>query len=377
MGGIAHELDELLGSVDAGLILAVKDTEAPDAAAQFSGAAIGRGEVHVNDLLAGDGLALAGVGRVRIELLGAVPAEGHLQNALIELGDLIAASQGSVIINALGIAQLGEGLDVLRIVPSISGVVGVGVCTAIEVVHQRTGALVAALACAEYSSHGLAVVGVKGINGLEEVLGRPGVGGQIHVLVSAGFFKSVQVDGHTVGGHAHGVLVHLAGGVDAGGEGGFNQLALVGVVQHVGQIHHVAVGAPVGDQTLRPFQNQVRRFAGREGGVDLVIAIGISQVLNLNRNIGFSGEGIGQFLDLGLVTPSANGVHPQADLGGAGRVGRRLRIGGLVLIGGGAGGGIGGRGGRVVLVAAGNKSNGHDHCQYECKYFLQFHVDPP
>ena len=374
VSGVAHELDELLGSINTALILAVKDAEAPDAAAELSGAAVRRGEVHVNNLLPGDGLAFASAGRVGIDLLGAVPAEGHLQHALVELGDLVAAGQRSVVVDALSVTQLGEGLDVLGIVPGVSSVVGIGVGAAIEVVDEGAGALVTALACAVHSGHSLAEVAVESVNGLEEVLSGPGAGGQIDVLIGTSRLEGVQVDGHAVGGHAHGILIHLALSVDAGGQSGLDQLALVGIVQHVGKVHHVAVGAPVGNQTLRPFQNQVGRVAGGEGGVDLVIAVGIGQIVHLDGNAGLGSEGVSQCLDVGLFAPAAYGVDPQGDLTGPGGLGGS-GVGSLVVLSGfGAGSGIGIAGGRVVLVAsAGNQSHGHDHGKQQCKQLLDFH----
>ena len=60
------------------------------------------------------------------------------------------------------------------------------------------------------------VVAVQGLNGLDEVVGGPGVGVQVQVLVSAGLLEGVQVDGHAVGGHDQGVLVDGAVGVGAG-----------------------------------------------------------------------------------------------------------------------------------------------------------------
>ena len=84
------------------LVAVIKDAEAPDAAAQLRVAAFG-GESHGEDLVAADGLA-CGSG-VSVQLLCNVPAESHLQGAVAEQGDLLAAVDGGIEVDALCIVQ--------------------------------------------------------------------------------------------------------------------------------------------------------------------------------------------------------------------------------------------------------------------------------
>ena len=65
----------------------------------------------------------AGVVVVAVQLLGNVPAECHLQGAVAEEGDLFAAVDGSVKVDAVGVVQSLDGLDVLS---GVCGVLGVG-----------------------------------------------------------------------------------------------------------------------------------------------------------------------------------------------------------------------------------------------------------
>ena len=339
MGRVAHELDELLGGVDAGLVAVIEDTEAPDAAAQLRLAVL-RGEAHEHDVVAGDGLLSAGASAVGVQLLGDVPAEGHLQDALIESGDLLAAVQRGVKGDALHALQLLQSLDVVGVVPQVLGVLGVGEGTAVEVVDEGAGALVAALASAEDSAHGAVELAGQSLNGLDEVLGGPGVVLQIHILESAGLLKGVLVDGHAVSGHNQRILIHSAVGVGAGLHDTLVDavdLGQVGLVKHVLQVHHVAVGAPVGDQALGTLHNQVGGALGGDGGVHAVVAGGVVQILHLDGHAGLGGEGVGQLLDLVLILPVADGVGPQGDLrraGGGGVTGSGLAAaGGLAASG--------------------------------------------
>ena len=217
----------------------------------------------------------------------------------------------------------------------------VGEGAAIQVVNQSAGALVTALAGAEHGGHGVAVVGVQSRNSIEEVLGGPGVGVQVHILQGAGLLKGVLVDGHAVSGHDQGILVDSALAGHAGGQSGGIDLGLVGVVQQVGQVHHVALGAPVGNQTLGTFHDQVGSLAGGDGGVDLVVAVSVGQVFHGDLDAGLGLESVGQFLDGVLIAPAADGVGPEGDAGGV-RSGflsiSALSGSGLFLLGTAAGG---------------------------------------
>ncbi len=234
----------------------------------------------------------------------------------------------------------------------------IGEGAAVQVVDEDTGALVAALALAEDSAHGGAVLGIQGIHSLQEVVGGPGTGLQVQVLVSASFLKGVQVHRHAVGGHNQGILVDSAVRSGAGGQNGFLDLLLVGVVQHILEVHHVAVGAPVGNQTLRAFHNQVGGVAAGDGSVHLVVAIGVGQVLNLDCDAGLGGEGVGELLNLGLLAPVADGIGPQGD--GAAVSGGGVRSGGRggVIRGGRRRRGVGGR---AAGCHAGHHKDGHKH----------------
>ena len=118
MLGISHVVDEGLGRLDAGGIAVIEDTKAPYTALKGRFAALGR-ESHKSDLLAGDRLFCAGTGCVGIELLRNIPAESHLQHALIELGDFVAACQRSVESDTLHTLELFKSLDIQGIVPGI------------------------------------------------------------------------------------------------------------------------------------------------------------------------------------------------------------------------------------------------------------------
>ena len=63
---------------------------------------------------------------VAVELLSDVPAESHLQGAVAEQSDLVAAGDGSVEVDAVGVVQGLDGLDVLGRVCSVLGVSVVG-----------------------------------------------------------------------------------------------------------------------------------------------------------------------------------------------------------------------------------------------------------
>ena len=244
--------------------------------------------------------------------------------------------------------------------------VGSGEGAAVEVVDESTGALVAALADAVDSADGVAVLVIERLNGLEELLGGPGVGVLVDVLVGAGLDKGGVVDRHAVGGHDDGVLVGLAVFGEARGESGGVDLGLVGIIEHVADVDHVAVGAPVGDETLGAFHDQVGSLLGGDGGVDLVVAVGVGQELDLDLDAGLGGEGVGQSLDDFFVAPVADGVGPKGDLGRLGGSG----FGGSGLGGSSLGGLLGG--GRSGLLSAGGQREDHHEREEQCKNLLHF-----
>ena len=189
----------------------------------------------------------------------------------------------------------------------------VGIGAAADVGDQSTGALVAALAAAVDAANVLVTGIIDGLNSLEEVFhGVPGVGLLVQVLQSTGFLEDIPVDGHAVGDHANGHLVNFAVGAGAGA-----QDTGVGVFGNdVGQVDHQTLGAPVGDQTLGAFHDDVGSLAAFDGGVDLIVAVGVVQVFNLDLDFGVrSVEIIQQSGDGCFVNPLADGVGPQGDLG--------------------------------------------------------------
>ena len=202
----------------------------------------------------------------------------------------------------------------------------VGEGAAVHVVNQGAGTLVAALALAVDSGYGVLLCGVQSLNRLNEAIGGPGVVIQVQILVGASRLESVQINAHAVGGDKHGVLINLAVGAGAGGQRGGVDLSAVGIINHVGQIHHIALGAPVGHQALGTFHNQVGGLLRGNGGIHLVVAVGVGQPLQIDLDAGGRGKLIHQGLDVGLLRPAAHGINPSGDLcggargrGGAGR----------------------------------------------------------
>ena len=147
--------------------------------------------------------------------------------------------------------------------------------SAVQVVDQRTGSLVAALALAEDCAHGGVEVRVQGVHGLNKVLGSPGAGGQIQILVGSGFLEGVQVHSHAVGGDDQRIFVNFSVGVRAGSHGRGVDFTFVGVVKHIAQVHQIALVTPVGHKTLGTFHDQVGGAFGGDGGVDFVVSVRI------------------------------------------------------------------------------------------------------
>ena len=205
----------------------------------------------------------------------------------------------------------------------------IGEGAAVHVVDDGAGALVAALAAAVDGCNILITAIVQCVNGLEEAVGAPGVLISINVLVCAHFLDLGHVHGHAVCGHAQGVLVVVTGVVLAGGLHRLVDVLLGVVGPQVVQRSHNALGAPVGDQTLGTFHDQVGCAAALDGGVDLVIAVGVVQILHGDLDVGVLGIEAGDQLLHGLIlAPAADGVGPQLDAcTGAGGAGSGSRAG--------------------------------------------------
>ena len=311
VGVCCDEVDEGLGCFDLGLVAVVKDAEAPDTAAQLRVTALG-GKGHGEDLVAAVGQT--GVVVVGVQLLCDVPAECHLQRAVAEQGDLLAAVDGSIKVDALCIVQSLDGLDVFGGVSSVLGVGCIGEGAAVHVVDDGAGALVAALAAAINGCDVLVTAIVQCVNGLQEAVGAPGVLVGINILVCAHFLDLGHVDGHAVCGHAQGILVVVTGLVLAGGLDRCVDILLGIVGPQIVQGSHDALLAPVCDQTLRAFHDQVGCAAALDGGVDLVVAVGVVQILDGDLDIRILCVEAGdQLLHSLILAPAADGVCPQLD----------------------------------------------------------------
>ena len=192
---------------------------------------------------------------------------------------------------------------------------GIGEGAAVHIVDDRAGALVAALAAAVDGCNILITAIVQCVNGLEEAIGAPGVLISINVLVCAHFLDLGHVHGHAVCGHAQGILIVVTGIVPAGGLNGSVDVLLGIVGPQVVQGSHNALLAPVGNQTFGTFHDQVGCAAALDGGVDLVITIGVIQVLNGDLDVGiFCVEAGDQLLHSLVLAPAADGVCPQLDV---------------------------------------------------------------
>ena len=194
--------------------------------------------------------------------------------------------------------------------------VSVGELAGVQVGHQRAGALVAALAAAVDHGSGLIARFIQGVQSLQEVFGGPGVGGFVDVLERARGFKVVVVDDHAVGGHAQGIFVIDAFAVFAGrfhgGAGGDD--VILGVRPQIGDVQHLASGAPVGNQAFGAFHHDVGGGLGFDGGGHLVVAGGVVQILHLHLDFGMHGVEVGDDAVHGFfIAPAADGVGPQGD----------------------------------------------------------------
>ena len=174
-------------------------------------------------------------------------------------------------------------------------------------------------------------------------------------------------------GHVeHGVEIDLAVGGGAGSQSGGQDLLAVGVINHVAQVHHVAVDAPVSYQALGALHDDVGGVAAGEGGVHLVVAVGVGQPLHGDLDAGIRGKLVDQGLYLGLIAPAAHGIDPDGDGVGRSAAGGGGIRGALVaaLI---AGGGRSGALTAIVLAAAGGQRQRHGHGQSRRNNFLHLH----
>jgi len=213
-----------------------------------------------------------------------------------------------------------QGLDRLDVLGGVGSVLGVGCIgkgAAVHVVDDGAGALVAALTCAVDGCNVLVSAVVQGINGLQEAVSAPGMLVGINVLVSAHFLDLGHVHGHAVCGHAQGILIVVAGSVLAGGLNGLVDVLLSIVGPQVVQRSHNALCAPVCNQTLGTFHDQIRCAAALDGGVHLIVAVGVVQILHSDLDVRIlCVEAGNQTLNGVVVAPAADGVCPQLDAGG-------------------------------------------------------------
>ena len=96
---------------------------------------------------------------------------------------------------------------------------------------------------------------------------------------------------------------------------------LASSVHRVVQRGHDALRAPVGHQTLGSFHDEVGCAAALDGGVDLIVAVGIVQILDGHLDVRVLCIEAGDQLLHGLVlAPAADGVCPQLDACAGGAV---------------------------------------------------------
>ena len=190
----------------------------------------------------------------------------------------------------------------------------VGESAAVHIIDNSAGTLVAALTAAVDGCHVLVAALVQSVNGVQEAFGAPGVLIGVEILVSAHFLDLGHVDGHAVCGHAQGVLVVVALVVVASGVDGLVNVLLGVVGPQIVQRSHDTLCAPVGHQTLGTFHDEVGCAAALDGGVHLVVAVGVVQILNGHFNVRILCVEAGDELLHGLVlAPAADGICPQLD----------------------------------------------------------------
>ena len=205
---VADETDEFLGSRDLVRIAVVKDTEAPDTAAELCRGAVLSRELHRDDVVAVVGLSCLAV--VGIVLLRCVPAEGNRKRSVSEELNLISADQRRIEVDALLINQCLESLGILRTVDGVLSVLCIRECSAVQIVHQCSCSLIAALSCAVDSRYILLTTVIDCLDSLEEVFCRPGVIVEIKILKRIRVLENGLIDRHAVRDHAERILVILA-----------------------------------------------------------------------------------------------------------------------------------------------------------------------
>ena len=195
----------------------------------------------------------------------------------------------------------------------------------------------------------------------------------IDILHRAGSLKHGLVDGHAVGGHAEGELIVSTGGILAGALHAGADVSLLVIGPQVAQIDHQTLGAPVGNQTLGTFHNEVRGRAALDGGVDLIVTVGVVQILNSHMDVGVLGVEVRQQSVNRLgITPLADGVGPQGDVSSL----TGLRSGGS-LAGSGGRGAFSGRGRCAGGSAAAANQQAGSHTGSQNSGYLLLHSGSP
>ena len=247
--------------------------------------------------------------------LSNIPAEGHSEGLIAEQLDLFTAVDGGIEVDAVQGLEQFQSLHVLFGVSGVGSVFRVGEGTAVEVVDQSTGTLVAALSGAVNSTDIFLTVSIQRLDCVDEAVGCPGVVFFIDVLESVSGLEQVVVDGHVVGSHADREFIVGAFRVVAGGfDRGINFFRVIGRPQ-ISEVDHQSFCTPVGNQTFRTFEDEVRSLTAFDSGVDLVVAIGVVQQFdgNMDVRIDFI-ELVDQSLDGFCVAPVADGVGPEGDV---------------------------------------------------------------
>ncbi len=157
-----------------------------------------------------------------------------------------------------------------------------------------------------------------------------------NVLVRAHFLDLGHVHGHAVCGHAQGILVVVARSRCGRQTPQMRRCPSCVVGPQVVQRSHNALGTPVGHQTLGAFHDHVGCAAALDGGVHLVVAVGVVEVLDGDVDVRILGiEVCQQRINGRGIAPLADGVGPQRNVSSLTGIGGGLRGSGL------AGGGRG------------------------------------
>ena len=156
----------------------------------------------------------------------------------------------------------------------------IGKSTAIQVVDQRPCSLISALSIAIYSSHiGLTVI-INRFHRFDKVLRGPCTLFLINILHCACRFKNIPIDCHGMRCHTQRIFIIYSVIALACALHGIIDCSLRLIGPQVCKIHHQSPCSPVGYQSFRSFQNDIRRLLSLNGSVNLVIAIRVVQILN-------------------------------------------------------------------------------------------------